>query len=182
VYEGNFYVRQELIDNVPDVVQAFNDAAVEATLWTRLNPEAAVKSMQEDPNLKNYSPEILLQQVKAYNNLYKPTYMYPLAEFWGKANEPIFNWLFQQKRIQRPLKAADFAAAVDKRFMDKTFAKLGWAIPKVPPFIPANWSGQFDKMPYPEYSTPVNTKTPQAFPEKGDLVKAWTFGGKTYNP
>ena len=58
---------------------------MEATLWTRLNPEAAVKSMQEDPNLKNYSPEILLQQVKAYNNLYKPTYMYPLAEFWGKA-------------------------------------------------------------------------------------------------
>jgi ABC-type nitrate/sulfonate/bicarbonate transport system substrate-binding protein len=182
VYEGNFYVRQELIDNVPDVVQAFNDAAVEATLWTRLNPEAAVKAMQEDPNLKNYSPEILLQQVKAYNNLYKPTYMYPLAEFWGKANEPIFNWLYQQKRIQRPLKAADFAGAVDKRFMDNTFAKLGWAIPKVPPFIPANWSGQFDKMPYPEYSTPVNTKTPQAFPEKGDLVKPWTFAGKTYNP
>ena len=182
VYEGNFYVRQELIDNVPDVVQAFNDAAVEATLWTRLNPEAAVKSMQEDPNLKNYSPEILLQQVKAYNNLYKPTYMYPLAEFWGKANEPIFNWLYQQKRIQRPLKAADFANAVDKRFMDKTFAKLGWAIPKVPPFIPANWPGQFDKMPYPEYSTPVNTKTPQAFPEKGDLVKPWSFAGKTYNP
>ena len=182
VYEGNFYVRQELIDNVPDVVQAFNDAAVEATLWTRLNPEAAVKAMQEDPNLKNYSAEILLQQVKAYNNLYKPTYMYPLAEFWGKANEPIFNWLYQQKRIQRPLKAADFAAAVDKRFMDNTFAKLGWAIPKVPPFIPANWAGQFDKMPYPEYSTPVNTKTPQAFPEKGDLVKAWSFGGKTYNP
>jgi hypothetical protein len=37
-------------------------------------------------------------------------------------------------------------------------------------------------MPYPEYSTPVNTKTPQAFPEKGDLVKPWTFAGKTYNP
>jgi ABC-type nitrate/sulfonate/bicarbonate transport system substrate-binding protein len=60
VYEGNYYVRQELIDNVPDVVQAFSDAAVEATLWTRLNPEAAVKAMQEDPNLKNYSPAILL--------------------------------------------------------------------------------------------------------------------------
>ena len=26
MYEGNFYVRQELIDNVPDVVQAFADA------------------------------------------------------------------------------------------------------------------------------------------------------------
>jgi len=182
VYEGNFYVRQELIDNVPDVVQAFCDAAVEATLWTRLYPEQAVKSMQEDPNLKNYSAEILLQQIKAYNNLYKPTYMYPLGEFWGRANEPIFNWLFQQKRIQRPLKGQDFANAVDKRFMDQTFAKLGWAVPKVPPFIPANWTGQFDKMPYPDYSTPINTKTAQAFPEKGDLTKAWSFGGKTYAP
>lgn len=182
VYEGNYYVRQELIDNVPDVVQAFSDAAVEATLWIRLHPDQAVKAMQEDPNLKNYSAAILLQQIKAYNNLTKPTYMYPLADFWGKANEPIFNWLYQQKRIQRPLKAQDFANAVDKRFMDKTFAKLGWAIPKVPPFIPANWSGQLDKMPYPDYSTPFNTKAPQAFPEKGDLTKPWSFAGKTYTP
>jgi hypothetical protein len=30
--------------------------------------------------------------------------------------------------------------------------------------------------------TSVNSKTPQAFPEKGDLVKPWTFAGKTYNP
>jgi ABC-type nitrate/sulfonate/bicarbonate transport system substrate-binding protein len=184
VYEGNFYVRQELIDNVPDVVQAFNDAAVEATLWTRLNPEAAVKAMQEDPNLKNYSAEILLQQIKAYNNLYKPTYMYPLAEFWGKANEPIFNWLHQQKRIQRPLKAKPISPP---RWTSASWTtpSPSWAgpFPKVPPFMPGELVRHpFDKMPFPEYSTPVNTKTPQAFPEPGDLVKPWSFGGKTYNP
>ena len=35
MYEGQFYVRQELIDNAPDVVQAFSDAFAEATLWIR---------------------------------------------------------------------------------------------------------------------------------------------------
>lgn len=182
LYEGNFYVRQELIDNVPDVVQAFADAYVEATLWIRLNPEKAADVMREDPNLKNFSRDILLQQLKAYNTLYKPTYHYPHAEFWGRANEPIFDWLYQQKRIQNPLKGKDFAAAVDKRFLDNTFKKLGWAVPERPPFIAADWKGQPDKFPYPDYPNPVSMKTPQPFPEKGDLTKPWTFGGKTYQP
>ena len=182
LYEGNFYVRQELVDNVPDVVQAFTDAYMEATLWIRLNPEKAADVMREDPNLKNFSREILLQQIKAYNLIYKPTYHYPHAEFWGAANEPIFNWLFQQKRIQTPLKGSDFAAAVDKSFMDKTFDKLGWAVPKRPPFLEAGWNAPLDKFPYPKYQTPLDFEKPQPFPEKGDLVKAWSFGGKTHAP
>ena len=182
MYEGNFYVRQELIDNVPDVVQAYSDAFMEATLWIRLNPEKAADVMREDPNLKNFSRDILAQQIKAYNTLYKPNYHYPHGEFWGRANEPIFDWLFQQKRIQTPLKGKDFEAAVDKRFMDKTFEKLGWAIPARPPFIASDWKGQLDKFPYPDYPNPVNTKVAQSFPEKGDLTKSWSFGGKSYEP
>jgi ABC-type nitrate/sulfonate/bicarbonate transport system substrate-binding protein len=182
MYEGNFYVRQELIDNAPDVVQAFADAYVEATLWIRLNPEQAADLMTEDPNLKNFSKAILLQQIKAYNNLYKPTYIYPFAKFWGEANEPIFKWLYQNKRIQNPLTGKDFEAAVDMRFLDKAFAKVGWVVPKQPPFIPANWPGKLDQVPYPDYVHAINTKEPQAFPEKGELTKAWSFGGKTYTP
>lgn len=182
IYEGNFYVRQELVDNVPDVVQAYADAVVEATLWIRRNPEKAADLMAEDPNLKNFPKATLLQQIKAYNLLYKPTYVYPHAKFWGEANEPIFNWLHQQKRIQNPLKGRDFEAAVDTRFLEKTFAKLGWAIPKQPVFLPANWTGKLDKLPYPEYVNPVNSKVPQTFPEAGDLTKSWSFGGKTYAP
>jgi ABC-type nitrate/sulfonate/bicarbonate transport system substrate-binding protein len=90
MYEGQFYVRSELVENVPDVVQAFSDAFAEATLWTRLYPEKAADLMAEDPNLKNYSKTILLQQIQAYNNLYKPTYIYPHAEFWGVVNGPFF--------------------------------------------------------------------------------------------
>lgn len=182
MYEGQYYVRSELIEHVPDVVQALSDAFVEATLWTRLYPEKAAALMAEDPTLKNYPKAVLLDQIKKYNNLYKPTYVYPHAEFWGKANENIFTWLHENKRILRPLTAKDFMAAVDARFMTKTFAKLGWAVPKQPPFIPANWTGSPDKIPYPEYFTQENLKAPQPFPEQGDLVKPWAFDGKSFAP
>jgi sulfonate transport system substrate-binding protein len=182
MYEGNFVVRQELIDNVPDVVQALSDAYVESLLWARHDLDGTVKHLQADPSLKNFSKEILIQQTRVYNQLYKPTFVYPHAKFWGEANEPIFNWLYELKRIQNPLKAADFANSVDASFMDKTFAKLGWKVPKVPPFIPAEWKGSLDKFPYPEYVTPLNLKQPQPFPEKGDLTKQWSFAGKVYDP
>jgi sulfonate transport system substrate-binding protein len=182
MYEGQFYVRQEIIDNAPDVAQAFSDAFAEATLWTRRYPDKAAEHMSQDPQLKNFSREILLQQIKAYSNLYKPNHIYPHAEFWGAVNESIFTWLYDQKRLTRPLKAKDFVAAVDDRFMKKTFEKLGWAVPKQPPFIPAGWKGDPGKQPYPEYIHAINTKSPQAFPEKGDLVKAWSFGGQAHKP
>jgi sulfonate transport system substrate-binding protein len=182
MYEGQFYLRSELIENAPDVAQAFSDAFAEATLWIRLNPEKAAAFKSEDPNLKNYSKEILLQQVRAYSNLYKPTSIYPLAEFWGQVNEPIFKWLYEAKRISRPLTGADFAAAVDERFMRNTFQKLGWAVPKTAPFLPQGWAGKPNQPPYPEYLNAVNAKQPQAFPEPGDLTKPWRFNGKLHQP
>ena len=53
-YEGMFYVRQELIDNVPDVVQAISDAFMEATLWIRLNPDKAADFLAAEPTLKSF--------------------------------------------------------------------------------------------------------------------------------
>jgi sulfonate transport system substrate-binding protein len=171
-----------LIENVPDVAQAFSDAFAEATLWTRLNPEKATGLMAEDPTLKNYSKQILLQQVHAYSNLYKPTSIYPLAAFYGQVNEPIFKWLFKFKRITRPLTGADFADAVDERFMRNTFAQLGWAVPKSPPFLPTDWKGVPSQPPYPEYLNALHATGPQPFPGPGDLTKAWEFNGKVHRP
>lgn len=182
MYEGQYYIRQEIIDNAPDVAQAFSDAFAEATLWIRRYPEKAAELKSQDPMLKNFSKEILRQQVDAYSNLYKPTHIYPHAQFWGAVNEHIFKWLYDQKRLTRPLTAKDFVAAVDDRFMKKTFEKLGWAVPQQPPFIPAGWKGDPAKTPYPDYVHAINTKQPQPFPEKGDLVRAWSFGGRSYNP
>lgn len=182
IYQGSIYLRKELVDNVPDVVQAITDAIVEATLWIRLNPDAAVATMQEDPNLKSVPTGLLLQQTLEYNNLYKPTYLYPIVDFWAHENEKIANWLFENKRLQKPFSAKEFGAVFAPEFMQKTFENLGWKIPTVPPTISSKWTGKLGELPYPPYDTLLTMKAPQAWPERSDLTKAYTYNGQTVKP
>lgn len=182
IYGALFYVRNELVENVPDVVQAYTDALVEASLWIRLHPDEALKITAEAPDLKNFSNAVLAGQIKDYNNFYKPTYLYPHPEFWGEVNEGILTWLYDAKRLTRPLTRKDFSAIIEPKFMAKTFEKIGWAIPKQPVFMPANWPGDPVKPPYPPYLTKETLKAPQQFPETGDLTKPWSFGGKSFQP
>jgi ABC-type nitrate/sulfonate/bicarbonate transport system substrate-binding protein len=181
-YEGMFYVRQELIDNVPDVVQAISDAFMEASLWIRLNPEKAADFLAEEPMLKAYGKPLLLQQTQLYNNLYKPTYSYPFAKMWGEENARIAKWLKERNRLTKTLTAKDYEDSFDTKFMAKTYAKLGWKIPTRAPFIPANWKGKIGQLPYPSYANVTTQKEPQAWPEAGDLTRSWSFNGKTYKP
>jgi sulfonate transport system substrate-binding protein len=181
-YEGMFYVRQELIDNVPDVVQAISDAFMEATLWIRLNPDKAADFLAEEPTLKSFGKPLLLQQTQLYNNLYKPTYSYPFAKLWGEENARIAKWLKDRNRVTKVLTAKDYEDSFDTHFMAKTYEKLGWKIPSQAPFIPANWNGKIGSLPYPTYANANTLKEPQAWPESGDLTRPWTFGGKTYKP
>jgi sulfonate transport system substrate-binding protein len=181
-YEGMFYVRQELIDNVPDVVQAISDAFMEATLWIRLNPDKAADFLAAEPMLKVYGKPLLLQQTELYNNLYKPTYSFPFAKLWGEENARIAKWLKERNRLTKTLTAKDYEDSFDVQFMTKTYEKLGWKIPAQAPFLPANWSGTIGKLPYPTYANVNTLKSPQPWPESGDLAKPWTFNGKTYTP
>lgn len=181
-YEGRFYVRQELIDNVPDVVQAISDAFMEATLWIRLYPEKAADFLAEEPMLKNYGRPLLLQQTQAYNNLYKPTAGFPFAKFWGEEDARIAKWLKDRNRLTKTLTAEDYERSFDPRFMTATYEKLGWKVPERPPFIPVNWGGSIGKLPYPEYPTVQTLKEPQPWPEPGDLTKPWSFDGKEFKP
>lgn len=181
-YEGRFYVRQELIDNVPDVVQAISDAFMEATLWIRLHPDKAADFLAAEPMLKVYGKDLLLQQTELYNNLYKPTYSFPFAKLWGEEDARIAKWLKERNRLTKALTAQDYEASFDTSFMTKTYAKLGWTVPKQPPFIPANWPGKIGQLPYPPYANAITLKAPQAWPEHGDLTRAWTYNGKTYQP
>ena len=181
-YEGRFYVRQELIDNVPDVVQSISDAFMEATLWIRLNPDKAADLLAAEPMLKTFGKELLLQQTKLYNNLYKPTYSYPFAAMWGEEDARIAKWLKERNRLTKALTANDYEASFDTRFMEKTYQKLGWKIPTRAPFLPPNWSGKIGQLPYPEYANALTLKEPQRWPEAGDLTRPWTFNGNTYKP
>ena len=91
----------EIIENVPDVAQAFADALAEATLWTRRNPEKTAELMAEDPNLRHFSKPSFC----ADPGLQQPVQAdlpVPACAVLGQANEPIFDWLFAQKRITRP--------------------------------------------------------------------------------
>jgi ABC-type nitrate/sulfonate/bicarbonate transport system substrate-binding protein len=182
IYEGSYNVRQELVENVPDVVQAITDALVEASLFIRQNPEKATALQLEEGSLKRYDRDLLLQQTKTYNNLYKPTYLYPHADFWGNVSETVGSWLYKNKRLSRDLKAADYAKAYAPEFMAKTFGKLGWRVPSTPVFLPKDWPGDAKKPPYPPYIVSSELKVPQNFPEKGDLVKEWQFNGRVYQP
>lgn len=181
-YEGNWSVRQEIIDNAPDVAQAVTDTFAEATLWIRLHVDEAVDMMSKDPSLKAFSKELLKQQTEIYNVYLKPTTLYINAKFWADENARIAEWLYQGKRTTNHLTAQDYLNAFEPKFMANTFAKLGWKVPDQPPFLPAGWSGQIGKIPYPDYANAATLKAPQPFPEKGDLTKPWQFGGKTYNP
>jgi sulfonate transport system substrate-binding protein len=182
IYLGTTYVRQELVDNVPDIVQALTDSIAETQLWIRANPDKAVDALLEDPNLKLQPRTLLTQQIAEYNNHFKPTYLYPHTSFWFQENKNTVNWLYENKRMRTPLTEDEFKAVFRPEFMGKTFEKLGWAIPRNPPFIPPGWTGKVGQPPYPEYLTFLNMKTPQAFPEAGDLVKPWTFKGTTHRP
>ncbi|MGC2053042.1 MAG: hypothetical protein WA665_06005, partial [Pseudolabrys sp.] len=181
-YEGMFYVRQELIDNVPDVVQAISDAFMEATLWIRLNPDKAADFLAAEPTLKSFGRPLLLQQTQLYNNLYKPTYSYPFAKLWSEENARIAKWLKDRNRITKALTAKDYEDSFDMKFMANTYEKLGWKIPTQAPFIPANWAGMIGSLPYPSYANANTLKEPQPWPEPGDLTRPWAFAGKTYKP
>lgn len=182
IYQGTFYVRSELVKNVPDVVQAISDAYAETTLWIRLHPEETGKLLAADPQLSQFPEPLLEKQTMTYNNLYKPTYIYPFAKFWGEENARIATFLFASKRITHSITGAEYQAAYDESFMRATFKKLGWKVPVEPPFIASNWRGRVGSPPYPTYDNVSSMKAPQRFPDKSDLTQLWSFDGKSYGP
>lgn len=179
---GVYYVRKELIDNVPDVVQALVDSVQEAVLYMRYDLEGVMNLMVKDPSYKSFEP-LVLKKVIYYNfNLYKPTQTVVLPEFWGTLDSGLASWLKQIGRLKKDITKKDYEDSFDKTFINKTFAKLGWVIPQMPPWIPKGWKGELGKIPYPEYYNPTTLKDPQVFPEKSDLAKPWYYNGKWYNP
>lgn len=182
IYEGLAFVRQELIDNAPDVVQAIVDSFFEATLRIRLNPDEALKLVLEDPALKTLDPKFLARQIASNNLLFKPTFLYPQPAFWAAEDGRIRDWLKARNRLTRDLTAEEYAASYAPEFARRSIDKLGWAVPARLVYLPTGWTGVIGKVPYPPYDNQSTLKEPQPFPAAGDLVKPWTFGGRTYAP
>ena len=145
-YEGMFYVRQELIDNVPDVVQAISDAFMEASLWIRLNPDKAADFLAAEPTLKSFGKPLLLQQTQLYNNLYKPTYSYPFAKLWGEENARIAKWLKDRNRVTKALTAKDYEELLRDKLHGQDLRETGMEDPD-PGAIHPGELGRKDRQP-----------------------------------
>ncbi|MBV9066940.1 MAG: ABC transporter substrate-binding protein [Methylobacteriaceae bacterium] len=179
-YMGNFWVRNELIENVPDVVQALVDGYAEGILFTKADLAAANTTFQADPMYRGYPPEVINLINEKLNNLYKPSWFYPDQQFWSTENARVAAWLHQTGRLQKLISAQDYNENFAPQFAKETLSKLGWAIPQRPCFLPAGWTGTVGKPPYPKYDNEDTLSGEQQFPEKGDLQRDWMFKGNMY--
>lgn len=181
-FNGYAYFRRELHEHAPDVAQAVVDAYVEAQLWVRRNPDQALELVKSIRELEGFPVELLAQQIAMYSNLYKPTSSFLFDEFWAIENARIGAWLFENNVTRRLVTNKDLSKHHAAQYQERTYKKLGWRIPYQPPWIPRNWGGRVGVTPYPEYLQQDNLQQPQPWPEPGDLVAPWSFGGRTYNP
>lgn len=179
-YMGNFWVRDELIENVPDVVQALIDGYAEGILYTRKDVGAANKIFQDDVTYRGYPPEVIDLVNSNLNNLYKPNWFFPDVDFWSAENGRVAEWLHSSGRLPSPVSVDQYKSNFAPQFAVETMNKLGWKTPTRPCFIPEGWSGEVSKPPYPKYDNEDTLSVAQQFPVAGDLARDWTFGGETF--
>ena len=183
IFNGYSYIRGELETGAPDVIQAYVDALIEARLIARLRPNVVVKELVADPSQRGRDADLIRHDAEIHVFNPKPTINYPFENakgFWTDLEVFQAGVMNDAGILRRRYTASDMASVLRPRYMAATFEKLGWNVPKTPPFLPANWSGTVGKPPYPPYGMMLMGK--QEFPGLGDLAREWTFAGKTYTP
>lgn len=164
---GVLTVVQELIDHVPDVVQAISDMYIEGLLFTRHDPKRTRALLKQQDAFKFFGEtemDVLIDSAIKY----KPTMTYTFPEFWAAEDAQIAKWLLETGRIKGELTKASLQAAYESSFLANTYKKLGWRVPSRPPWIPEGWQGVVGAPPYPKYRTLEEPAQP--WPEKGDLL------------
>lgn len=183
VFNGYSYARGELEQGAPDVLQAYMDAFVEARLIARLKPDEVLAVFAAHQSQRGRDAALIKKDAEIHVINPKPTLNYPFESargFWIPLESYQAKVMADAKVLQRRYTDADFKGVLRPKYLANTYAKLGWAVPKAPVFLPANWAGEAGKPPYPPYGLMVMGKQP--FPEPHDLVSEWQFGGKTYRP
>jgi ABC-type nitrate/sulfonate/bicarbonate transport system substrate-binding protein len=183
IYSGYSYLRKEIEDNAPDVMQFATDAFIESVLWTQANPDEAIKSLMARPEYGRLGAGLITKMTQRYFIWPKPTVYYPFDDpngIWPKEEARISQWAYDTGASKNNVTNVDWQKARNTQYMDTTFDKLGWNVPKRPAFLPADFGG-VGNVPYKPYGAAL-LHGPAAFPEAGDLKKPWTFKGKTYNP
>jgi ABC-type nitrate/sulfonate/bicarbonate transport system substrate-binding protein len=183
VFNGYTYMRGEIEENAPDVVQAYADAFVEAQLYARLKTKEVLAALIADPSQTGRNPKLIERDIEIHVTNPKPTknFLFENADgFWIPLEAYQSGVMADAGVLKRRYTEADFKTVMRPKYMADTYARLGWNIPSKPPFLPADWKGVAGRPPYPDYG--LGFMGPQPFPGPGDLQKDWTFGGKTYKP
>lgn len=179
---GYGYIRGEIEENAPDVVQAYVDAFVESQLWMRRYPDEAVANYQQAPESRGKEPELIRGQAELYNLSLKPTknYIYDGSFFWAPIEAFNSQAGVDAGILEDKFSEDDFRKVFGSNYMADTYDRLGWAVPESPPFIPDDWDGEVGEPPYSPWGPEAVGK--QEFPEPSDLTREWKFGGETYGP
>ena len=173
-FSGYSYIRGEIAENAPDVIQAYTDAFVEAQLWANKNQSEALALLMKQPLVAGQNPALLKQQANLYNFWPKPTKNYPFKDnhgFWTDVLAYQSSIAHQQGFLKAELSKADFESTLRPDFLANTYKRLGWAVPTSPMYVPKNWAGVVGKPPYPAYLwNGTNLSGPEPFPTKSDLA------------
>ncbi len=158
-------------------------------MWGRLYPKQATDIVKKDSALQVYPWELLYDENIIWMNNLKPTWMYPFVDIYALEGARVAKFLHEGGRTRELLTEKDyreyFQGATER--MNSTFKKLGWKIPKEPPYFPKGvttgafkeWvrTGQRFNLIW-----PYKLERPQPWPEPDDLEKPWYYGGKWYYP
>lgn len=173
-FSGYTYMRGELAESAPDVVQAYVDAFVEAQIWMNKHQSEALAMLEKQPGAAGQNPALLKQQADSYNFWPKPTKNYPFKDvhgFWIGVQEYQSNVAHKNGHLKQELSRSDFETAMRPDFMANTYKRLGWAVPSWPMYVPRNWTGVVGKTPYPSYLwNGIELSGPEPFPTKSDLA------------
>lgn len=180
VFNGYAYMRGEIEQNAPDVVQAYTDAFVEARLLARQKPAEVLAAFAADPSQRGRDPKFIARDAEIHVFNPKPTVNYPDAAFWIPLEVYQAGVMTDAGVLKRKFGDADFAPILKPNYLANTYTKLGWKVPARPPFLPADWKGRATQPPYPPYGIMQMGKQP--FPEPQDLTRGWVFDGKTFSP
>jgi ABC-type nitrate/sulfonate/bicarbonate transport system substrate-binding protein len=183
IFNGYSYLRGEIEENAPDVVQAYVDAFVEAQLYARLKPAETIAALASDPSQRGRNPKLIERDATVHVFDPKPTHSFVFENaggLWIPLELYQAGVMADAGVLRRRYTEADFKSVLRSKYMTDTYSRLGWAIPQRASFLPANWTGKPGVPPYPPYGLASMGK--QTFPEPGDLVKPWAFAGHTYRP
>jgi ABC-type nitrate/sulfonate/bicarbonate transport system substrate-binding protein len=168
VFNGYAYMRGEIEQNAPDVVQAYTDAFIEARLLARQRSAEVLAAFAADPSQRGRDPKLIARDAEIHVFNPKPTVNYPDPAFWAPLEAYQAGVMADAGVLKRRYATSDFTPALKPNYMAATFRRLGWKVPTRPAFLPADWKGVIGEPPYPPYGIMHSGR--QAFPEPMDLA------------